>query len=536
VALGLRLSTRLAVIGVLLLIDKSLLNNFVDFTRAQTANGLGAVVREGQHWSFRFLVAFGAATLIFSYVRDNELLRSAAYRVGVARMRLRWMAAHVLLIIALMPLSHLLFWDSPTAPPLALVVALWVALGIGAVVSAFLAMAPRALWAGLARSIGIVWLYAAIVGSVSASAIQLSQTLWRLTASITFDMVRRLLIPFMPALVADPTTRILRTENFAVEVSDICSGLEGMGLVLAFLVVWLVYFRREYIFPRALVLIPVGLLAIFGLNIGRIATLMAIGSAGFPDVAEYGFHSQAGWIAFNLVACGIALVSRHSSWLNRRAAATDRQVAIVNPTAAYLMPLLAILAGGVLSHALSGKFETLYPIQLVVCLAILWRHRNRLKALQWQWSWRAPAAGLSVFLLWMVGAHFLVPESGMPGPLAAFSPITRGLWILSHVLASVLTVPLAEELAYRGYLMRRLSSADFESVPYAAVGWLALLVTALVFGLAHGAMWLPGIAAGLVYGRLLMRRGSLGEPVLAHAVTNGLIAIAVVGFGQWQLW
>ncbi len=84
--------------------------------------------------------------------------------------------------------------------------------------------------------------------------------------------------------------------------------------------------------------------------------------------------------------------------------------------------------------------------------------------------------------------------------------------------------------------MRRLHSAEFESVPYAAVGWLPLLTSAIVFGLAHGAMWLPGIAAGLVYGLLLMRKGSLGEPVVAHGITNALIAIAVVIFGQWQLW
>ena len=167
---------------------------------------------------------------------------------------------------------------------------------------------------------------------------------------------------------------------------------------------------------------------------------------------------------------------------------------------------------------------------------MLWRYRHRLMALEWRWSWRAPAAGMSVFLLWIISAHFLVRESGLPDALAAFSPIARGFWITSHVLASVLTVPLAEELAYRGYLMRRLRSSEFESVPYAAVGWFPLLVTAVVFGLAHGAMWLPGIAAGLVYGLLLMRRGSLGEPIVAHGITNALIAVAVLGFGQWQLW
>jgi exosortase E/protease (VPEID-CTERM system) len=278
------------------------------------------------------------------------------------------------------------------------------------------------------------------------------------------------------------------------------------------------------------------LVAIFALNVVRIAVLIVIGSLGFPEIAAYGFHSQAGWITFNAVACGLVLLSRRSAWLNHTVSAGQTPIPVNNPTAAYLMPLLAIIAAGMVSHALSGKFEALYPLRLVACLAMLWRYRHRLNALEWRWSWRAPVAGLTVFLLWIVSAHFLVPESGLPDELAAFSPIARGLWIASHVLASVLTVPLAEELAYRGYLMRRLRSSDFESVTYAAAGWLPLLVSALVFGLAHGVMWLPGLAAGFVYGLLLMRKASLGEPVLAHAITNAFIAMAVLAFGQWQLW
>ena len=84
-----------------------------------------------------------------------------------------------------------------------------------------------------------------------------------------------------------------------------------MGLILAFTVAWLVYFRREYIFPRALLLIPAGIAAIFALNVVRIAGLMMIGDAGFPNVAVYGFHSQAGWLAFNAVGLGfVALTNR----------------------------------------------------------------------------------------------------------------------------------------------------------------------------------------------------------------------------------
>ncbi len=527
------LAGRLVILGAVFFAEKLLLDAFVDSQSAQAALGLGSLVRIAQHWVFRFMVAMLAATTIFAIVRRGAQRVVSAARVQECGLRVSWMLAHFLLIACLIPVSSLLY---NTSLPFSAIFSLWIVLGIGAVLSALLAMASASVWLGAARSLGIIWCYAVVAALLAVSVMQLSQTLWEPTAALTFNLVRVLLLPVIPRLNADGATRVLSTDSFAVEVTEVCSGLEGMGLILAFSGAWLLYFRHEYIFPRALLLIPAGLAAIFALNVVRIATLIVIGTAGFPEIAAYGFHSQAGWITFNVVACGLVLMSRHSAWLNRTVSATGTRVPAINPTAAYLMPLLAILAAGLLSRSLSGRFETLYPLRLVACAAMLWRYRDRLKALEWLWSWRAPVAGLAVFVLWIISARFLLPESGLPDPLAAFSPVARGLWIASHVLASVVTVPLAEELAYRGYLMRRLRSADFESVSYRAVGWLALFVSALVFGLAHGAMWLPGMAAGLVYGLLLMRKGSLGEPVVAHAVTNALVAIAVLGFGQWQLW
>jgi exosortase E/protease (VPEID-CTERM system) len=329
---------------------------------------------------------------------------------------------------------------------------------------------------------------------------------------------------------------VLSTDRFAVEVTEVCSGLEGMGLMLAFTVAWLLYFRREYIFPRALLLIPAGLAAIFALNALRIATLMLIGYAGFSGVAAYGFHSQAGWIAFNSVACGLAFLSRRSPWFNHTAYKPAAPAVTDNPTAAYLMPLLAILAAGALSQAASSGLEIFYPLRLLAGLSVLALYRSKLKALDWHWSWRGPAVGVLVFLVWIVAAHFLLPESAMPEKLATVPAALRGFWIVSRIAGSILIVPIAEELAYRGYLMRRLAASDFESVPFRSVRWPALTVTAIAFGLAHGALWLPGIAAGLAYGLILVHRGRIGEAVAAHATTNALIATSVLGWSQWQLW
>jgi len=166
----------------------------------------------------------------------------------------------------------------------------------------------------------------------------------------------------------------------------------------------------------------------------------------------------------------------------------------------------------------------------------LYLYYPKLARLDWRWSGRALAVGLFVFLLWKIAAHFLVPAASMPHELAGMSPAARTAWIASRVAASVTTVPIAEELAYRGYLMRRLAGADFESVPFQAVGWPALGLTAIAFGLVHGALWLPGTAAGLAFGLLLVRRGRIGEAVAAHATANALIAASVLGWNQWQLW
>jgi CAAX prenyl protease-like protein len=144
--------------------------------------------------------------------------------------------------------------------------------------------------------------------------------------------------------------------------------------------------------------------------------------------------------------------------------------------------------------------------------------------------------GTGVFLLWIAAAHRLLPSLPEPAPLTALLPLERALWVACHCLTSTVLVPIAEELAYRGYLMRRLASPEFESLPYESVRWPALMITSIVFGAAHGALWLPGIVAGIAYGLLVIRLGRLGEGIAAHATTNGLIAITVIAGNQWQLW
>ena len=77
--------------------------------------------------------------------------------------------------------------------------------------------------------------------------------------------------------------------------------------------------------------------------------------------------------------------------------------------------------------------------------------------------------------------------------------------------------------------MRRLQARDFDSLAYERVGWFAVAASAVLFGAAHGALWLPGSVAGFAYGWIVKH---LGEAVAAHMTTNLLVAAVALGLKQ----
>jgi hypothetical protein len=62
-----------------------------------------------------------------------------------------------------------------------------------------------------------------------------------------------------------------------------------------------------------------------------------------------------------------------------------------------------------------------------------------------------------------------------------------------------------------------------------------LLAASLVFGLEHD-RWLVGALAGLAYGYLVVRTRDLWSAVIAHAVTNFLLACYVLATGSYSFW
>jgi CAAX prenyl protease-like protein len=125
------------------------------------------------------------------------------------------------------------------------------------------------------------------------------------------------------------------------------------------------------------------------------------------------------------------------------------------------------------------------------------------------------------------------------GSPAGFDPRSEGRidWLLVaiRILGAALVVPVMEELFWRSFLMRWVAAPNFESVEPSQLGPKSFIVTVLLFGFEHN-LWLAGIVAGAAYSLLYMRHRSLWSPILAHAVTNGLLGIWVVRTGNWSYW
>ena len=525
---------RLGVIVAVLAIEALLLSYLIQAAPIDTLVGFAALVYNFQHWLFRFMIAYGASFALLVYLRGRGTLEAISAAGIDAPLRISWLVVHAALL--LVPFAELSAsaYSQHLAVPFPLLAVGWHMCALASAVALFAAMAPLTVWMRAVRQTASLPWVALFPAVAAVLAIKGSQLLWAPTAKITFRLVQILVRPFCPSLHGDFSTLTVVTDHFEVTISEVCSGLEGVGLMLAFCTAWLWYFRREYYFPRALIIVPLATLLVFFLNAVRIAALVLIGDAGYTRIATVGFHSQAGWIAFNVAALGVAVLARRSSWLNRTA--REPRAGTNDATAAYLMPLLAILAAGMLAHALSAGFDLLYPLRLICGAVVLWAYRHCYRDLDWRASWRGMATGAVLFCVWAGFAHFYTTPTGIPGTLSQLPAPLRGTWIACRAVAAIITVPIAEELAYRGYLLRRLAKAEFESIALREVRWPALMAASIVFGITHGSLWLPGIAAGLAYGALAIKTDRIGESVVAHATTNALLAAYVLIFNQWQLW
>ncbi|MBK5290761.1 MAG: CAAX prenyl protease-related protein [Acidobacteriia bacterium] len=167
-------------------------------------------------------------------------------------------------------------------------------------------------------------------------------------------------------------------------------------------------------------------------------------------------------------------------------------------------------------------------------------------------AWTAPYAmgsilmGAAVFVLW-VAPDFLWPtyrqhwlfSNSITGPVASSLPAGFQMdptALVFRTIRAAILVPIIEELFWRAWLMRWLINQDFLKVPLGAYQTSSFLITAVLFASEHGPYWDVGLLTGLLYNWWMVRTRSLGDCILAHAVTNAILSAYVIWGGHWEYW
>jgi exosortase E/protease (VPEID-CTERM system) len=266
----------------------------------------------------------------------------------------------------------------------------------------------------------------------------------------------------------------------------------------------------------------------------RIVGLVVIGTSFSRSLSAGAFHSQAGWIGFIAVALAVVAISHRMQFFKARRCEAVRHE--INPTATALLVPFLVLAGALMvTTALSDGFDRLYPLRVVAVTGALLAFLRTYRTWDWDWSWFSVGIGGAVFAIWLALDGTAGDGAATRAAVAGLGAGERAIWLAFRVAGSVLVVPLVEEMAFRGYLLRRLAAADFEGKAAERFNWIAFALSSAAFGLLHG-RWMAGTAAGMAFALAQYRRGKLADAVIAHMTANALIALLVLMTGAWALW
>lgn len=185
----------------------------------------------------------------------------------------------------------------------------------------------------------------------------------------------------------------------------------------------------------------------------------------------------------------------------------------------------------------------LYPLQTIVCGWWLWHVRREI---EWDWNGKACALGAVFGVvgigLWLVPyfAGWIPNEGGGFEPervLGVGTAATYAEYTMRFARAAVV-VPLAEELFWRGFLMRWCVNRDFpQTVPVGTHSWLAYIVSTLAFMFIHNPVDYGGafLYGSLTY-LLVVKTKRITPAIIMHAVANAIMGICAVSFNMPQLW
>lgn len=112
----------------------------------------------------------------------------------------------------------------------------------------------------------------------------------------------------------------------------------------------------------------------------------------------------------------------------------------------------------------------------------------------------------------------------------------RYVFLVARFALLVIAVPIAEELMLRGFLIRFLEDASWESLPLDHVGRTGLIAATLYGILSHPSEWIAAAVWFTLITLLMLRTKRFWDCVVAHAVTNAILGIYIIQTESWNLW
>lgn len=349
-----------------------------------------------------------------------------------------------------------------------------------------------------------------------------------------------------PTITLIDGTPLMSVPEFAIRISPNCSGYQGMVSATVLLGAYCWLERGALHMGRAVWVIAAAVLGTFLLNGLRIALLFHVGVEYSAEVAVRGFHSHFGTLSvFLATAVGILVLERSAFRNQPRAVSAEIPLPVSTGgwTGLEMLPLAAMLLTGIVVGLTVNVVNWLYAVPVAVGAIGLWLLRRSLAArLSDGPSLAGLFTGVAVFALWIA----LIPPDAAASSIFATAlfgapPVIVALWIAVRIFGACVVVPIAEELAFRGVLAdlveENLSGHPGLSGPVRAtvIAVATITLPAIAFGLLHSTI-LAGVVAGLCYGALAWWRRGLADVIMAHAITNFLIAVTVLAFGHWSYW
>ena len=230
---------------------------------------------------------------------------------------------------------------------------------------------------------------------------------------------------------------------------------------------------------------------------------------------------------------------------------TDRGASTVNSASPYVLPFFVYVLGVSLAAQWPDQYPLVYAAVVAVTAAVAWPlWCGRRIAVP---HWRVGAAilvGLVGIVLW-IGLSELRLEAQIaeylpgwlrPAARTAYNPfdeltgpVAIGGFVVLRLVGLVVLVPLVEELFWRGFLLRWVVSERWQDVPYGRFTVTSFLVVTLFFTLVHAEWFAAAVYCALLNGLLYWKR-DLWTCIVAHGVSNLVLALYILSAGAWWMW